>query len=907
MKNRVILPICLFAVLGVLSFPAFGAVLLSEGFDGMEKGMLPKGWECSVKTPEYYTNEKTYPSQPCLTLGTTEMTVDSRIFPVGATNVSFTSYTANNEGECNKFTVYGWDGSEWTEIGKVDGMAIKTHQTFSLPVANPEITRVRIEFIKTYNASLDDILVEGPFSVTFDRDDGYRLPEGTGDTITARADYDFATPETEFEYAWSGALEGSDAELVIPADLAPGTYEVTCTATVVGDEETSTSNTISFQVLAYHDITIVQGDHGFITADLERTVEGTLVKVTATPESTAYGLLWIVVNGENQPRGVTEFKMPDTDVTVTAVFKLYETGDLVITFDGNTSKNPAYASTEFESDGVTFRAVQCQGGDDGAVGYEGDKSMRLRHIGGGGVVTNGYFATADEMEYPAERIYFEFKAASASHANRKWALETSTDGAKWTRLAEVAAQEGWASCNVANGIPANSFYFRIISANSGTTARMALFDNIHIWYGTPTFRVKLSGVKPDERVVCDDDNPLVLTATGLDGTEPYEYDWSWTINGGEGGSAEGETCSFTETGAYEVEVTCTDDDGAVATASICFTLEKQYKVVCPAVQNNCAIVASTNKAFAGDTITIEAKPKLGYTLDGDITATCDGVPVELVGNSFIERSFVMPAGDVEIAGGFRLVRDAAALPFEHHGPWQATVDMLDGVTAKKIGTDYDDKNYDGEENGAAKLNDETSIYQIHFDVPPSELSYMIRGNSLGSCICTEFVVWESADGTNWTAVMNYPTESAEVLDQLNHSTTAETFPLSPDSRYVKFGYKDMSKGSGSIGVDAIVITKGEEEPPVVEDDVIVRTTSAGDVTFEDGVAKWTVGLEGDGEFRVEDIEVWATTNLPAADSWQPAPGATVQESDGKYVITLPSLEGTDHFISVGKPIFLKEE
>ena len=903
MKNRIFPTICLFAA---LAFPALGATLLYEGFDGMEKGKLPKGWECSVKTPDYYTNEKTYPTQPCLTLGETDMTVTSREFPPGATNVSFTSYTANNEGECNQFKVEGWAYGQWYLIYRWTDMPVKTHNVFSCPIDIPETTRVRIEFTKTYNASLDDILVEGPFSVTFDRKDDFRLPEGTAVAIKATANYDFATPDTEFDFVWSGDLEGTGAVLEIPEDLRPGTYQVTCTATVAGDEETSTADSLSFQVLKYHEITVAPSEHGTLTADAERAVEGTVVRVEAVPESEAYALLWLVVNGENQPRGVTEFKMPDADVVVSAVFKLKETGDLVITFDGNTSKNPAYAATGFVSDAVAFStqqcqvafaALQCQGGDDGSIGYEGDKAMRIRHTGGGGIVTNGFFATANELDYPIDRIYFEYKAASASHANRKWALETSPDGTKWTELATVSAQEGWAACNVADGIPGNSFFFRIISANSGTTARMAVFDNIHIWYGTPSFRVKLSGVKPDERVVCDDDNPLVLTATGLDGTEPYDYAWTWTVDGAEGGTSDSGTCSFSETGAYEVEVACTDGDGAVATAGIRFTLEKQYRVICPPATNSCAIAASTNKAFAGDTVTIEAKPKLGYTLDGNLAATCsNGEPVELIGNSFIEKTFTMPAGDVEISGAFREVRDVAPLTFEHHGPWQATVSMLDGVTARKIGTDYDDKNYDGEGNGAAKFGDETSIYQIRFDGTPGELSYMIRGNSLGACICTEFVVWESADGTIWSVVTNYPTESDEVRERLNHEKISETFALNPATRYVKFGYKDMSKGSGSIGVDAIVITKGEGGEPVKP------TITGGSLTFEDGNAKWDLTL--DPAVAVAGGDIWATTNLLTGE-WQPAEGASVEEADGNYLIMVPDAPES-LFISVGKPDFLQE-
>ncbi len=904
MKTRFLLPFCLFAILAV---PTWGATLLREGFDDMEKGKLPKGWECSVKTPDYYTNEKTYPTQPCLKLETAGMTISSRTFPTGATNVSFTTYTANDEGACNKFFVYGWADAQWSEIGReTNKLPVKTHHTLPFPIENEQITRIRIEFDKTYNASLDDILVEGPFSVTFDHEDEFRLSEGTGDAITATANYDFAMPDTKFTFAWSGDLEGSDAVLEIPDDLEPGTYQVTCTATVVGDEETTTANSITFRVLKYHEITIGPSEHGILAADAERAVEGTLVRVTAVSESDAYGLLWIVVNGENQPRGVTEFKMPDTNVVVTAVFTREETGNLVITFDGNTSKNPAYAAKEFESEAVAFStqqcqvafaALQCQGGDAGSIGYDGDKSMRVRHTGSAGIVTNGFFATAGELDAPIDRIYFEYKAASSSHVNRKWALETSTDGTTWTELATVAAQEEWAACKVTNGIPENSFYFRIISANSGTTARMAVFDNIHIWYGTPTFRVRLSGVKPDERVVCDDDNPLVLSAVGLDGTEPYEYAWTWTVDGGEGGTAEGDTCTFFETGAYEVEVTCTDDDGAVATAGIHFTLEKQYRVGCPAATNGCAIVTSTNKAFAGDTVTIEAKPGIGFTLDGDLTATCNGEPVELTGNSFIEKTFTMPAGDVEIFGAFREVRDVSPLPFKHHGPWLATVSMLDGVTARKIGTDYDDKYYDGRGDGAAKFGDETSFYQIHFDGTPGELSYMLRGNSLGSCICTVILVRESADGTNWNIVAEYETEPKEKADYLNSNTITNVANLKPDSRYVEFGYKDMSKGSGSIGVDAIIITKGETPEPVT----VKTAITEGGISFADGNAKLNVTLDPTATIQRSDI--WAAADLVGAD-WHAATNATVEESDGKYLITLPESEG--NFISVGKPAFLAQ-
>ncbi|MBR4189081.1 MAG: hypothetical protein IKQ55_03880 [Kiritimatiellae bacterium] len=167
----------------------------------------------------------------------------------------------------------------------------------------------------------------------------------------------------------------------------------------------------------------------------------------------------------------------------------------------------------------------------------------------------------------------------------------------------------------------------------------------------------------------------------------------------------------------------------------------------------------------------------------------------------------------------------APLPFEYHGPWLATVNMLDGVTVRKIGTDYDDKYYDGRGDGAAKFNDETSFYQIHFDDTPDELSYMLRGNSLGSCICTAILVRESADGANWNVVAEYETKPKDKADYLNSNTITNVANLKPDSRYVEFAYKDASKGFGSIGVDAIVITKAEGGEPVK------TTVTGGNLSF----------------------------------------------------------------------------
>lgn len=887
MKTRFFSAFCLVAA---MTIPAWGATLLYEGFDGMTKGHLPKGWESS-KSIDYYTNTTYSPVPPSVKFDK-EFSISSRPFSPGATNVSFLAYTANDSGHCNHFRISGWLDGAWTEIALVTNMDVKQFQTISVPVANPDITRVQIDFVnKSYNAAVDDIKVEGPFSLLCDHEDEFTLPQGTGDVLKVWADYDFATPEMEFEYAWSGALGGTGDELVIPDNLAPGTYEVTCTctATLDGSEEASTSGSISFRVLEYHAITVEACEHGTVTPGVESAVEGTTVLLEATPESAEYVLSWIAVNGEKLPPETLEFTMPDSNVVVTAFFKLDEEGDLIVTFDDNSTKNPAYASESFFarciSGGVVvsnqFNALLCYGGDKrGASGT--DLAMRVKHEGG----VKGFFATADELEHPIARISFDYKAYSSSstHVDKPWALETSTDGVHWTNLVTVKTKATWESCEVKEGIPVNSFWFRIISENTGSTGRMADFDNINIWWGEEAFRVKLTGVKPNAKVVCDSDNPLVLTAEGRAGEEDYEYAWSWTTEDGRSGTEEGETCTFPDTGIYDVSVTCTDASGATATAGVHFTLDTQYKVTVPAPVDGCYIVASTTKAFAGDPITVQDKPKYGYTLDGPLTATWNGGTEEIV-----DGVFTMPAGDVEIAGTFRKVKDVATLPFEYHGPWQSTTNFnVDGMLTAKLSADVKDANYDEQGNGAAKFGDQSSVIHISFDSAPDTLSYMIRGENLSECTCTVFIVQESEDGDDWTTSVKY--ESTEQVPP-NTNTLSETFALKPATRYVKFGYKDMSKGTGAIGLDAIVITKAEGGEPVKP------AITGGSLSFEDGNAKWNLAL--DPAVAIAGSDIWATTNLLTGE-WQPAEGASVEESGGNYLITVPEAPAT-LFISVGKP------
>ena len=915
MKTRFFLLTCLFAA---LAFPAWGTDLLFETFDGMTNGALPslsgKYWTYtnekgqSIKS-EYYAS-KTYSSNPpSVKLKEDKRILTSPEFPVGTTgvtNVSFVCYNSS-AGACNNaIQVDGLVGTNWVEIStlKEEGIVVGPHlYSFPIPAENDQMNRLRFHFANFGEATaLDDIRVEGPFRVTF------------------KPGYGFS------RHAFRILLA---AVLAIPANQTPGTYFVTCTVAVSGDEGTHTSNSIAFRVLAYHDITVEASEHGSVTASTNKAVEGTIVTLEQTPESEAYELSSISVNGEKLSRGTLEFEMPDTNATVTAVFKKKEEGDLIIPFDDSTSKTPSYASESFLSKCISegidvtneFIALRCQGGDK-VDGSDTNLSMRIQHAGGGGHITNGFFAVADALEHPIARIRFDYKAYSAASANvdKDWAVEASTVGgtnaANWTTLAALKTAEDWLECDVTNSFLEAATYFRIVSKNTKSASAAANFDNIHIWYGE-AYRVNIRGVRYGARVVCDTEHPLLLTAVGADGTEPYGYEW--TVNGTEAGS--GGICEFSDPGTYKVDVKCTDGRDSNAFASVEFTLEKQYTVACAATGKG-TIAASTNKAFAGDTVTIEAKPQAKSTLDAPLTAISGGATVPItVGETVMQEgdwtypyrmegmSFTMPTGDVVVAGTFRDVRTEAALPFEWHGPWKGTTNTIDGVTTKfdSKDTDYTDKtDYDREGNGAAKLGTLDSFYQIRFDSTPGELSYMFKGNSFTRCDCTVFRVLESADGTNWTEVASYAAEQdPDDPDKpdLTGGLYLVTNKLSSWCRYVKFGYKSKEDTDGKVGLDAIVITKGE-----ASESVTVKATLAGGISINEGTGSATLNVTVEPETELSAGDIWAADDLtaePGAEgSWTNVEGAVVQPTETGFDITVP--EGTGNFISVGKPDFLQE-
>ena len=209
---------------------------------------------------------------------------------------------------------------------------------------------------------------------------------------------------------------------------------------------------------------------------------------------------------------------------------------------------------------------------------------------------------------------------------------------------------------------------------------------------------------------------------------------------------------------------------------------------------NGTVAVDKTSAKEGETVTVTATPAAGCRLE---SITVNGTSL---GSG--ETTFEMPGEAVEVSASFAEVKDRATLPFiaegePYEGPWKGA--PVDGLTSQGLDTDYAD--------GAAKFDSEGDWMQIRFTGIPGQLVYGIKGYRLSADNPSTFLVQESADGTNWTALATW------VSGELGNTQTMATNDLASDTRCVRFFY--ATKGAGNVGISSVYITAGETESPSI--------------------------------------------------------------------------------------------
>ncbi len=471
--------------------------------------------------------------------------------PITKINFFYANYGSDTTG---KFKVQvSPDGAAWTDVGAAEYDPDSTTLTEATIDTIPE-NMTYVQFLMTTGASqrvsIDDIGLwfgAAIFGVTFDKTTGFVVPAGSSDAITATA----ANGVEPYTYEWSSSLVESSASSNVFTILATATNGAYWAQVVAIDNSAArVTNTINFSVVTPHAITIVTNDPSYgtvTTTPAAEAIEGTAVTVTATPAG-GYAVGSITVNGGAVPVVGNAFTMPASDATVTVTFIL------------DIATLPILESYTAATDWTTL-----PGWSGVSMGSYSDGDAQFND-------TNDSL-TVNFDSQPGELTFtLHGRSSTAGAAPMQFLVEESANGADWTQVASLG--DGSVTTSVTTNGPyslaAASRYVRWTLANK-YLFNVGLND-VSITSGGPAvFGVSLN--RTNGFTVNEGSSDTIL-ATAANGTPPYTYGWSSTLNGT---YFTADTNRFTilataPTGSYSATVTATDATSATVTNTVAFSV-----------------------------------------------------------------------------------------------------------------------------------------------------------------------------------------------------------------------------------------------------------------------------------------------------------------------------------------------
>ncbi len=409
-----------------------------------------------------------------------------------------------------------------------------------------------------------------PFSVALNRTNNFKVVEGVSDAITATA----ADGTEPYGYAWSSTLGATDYTAVenvftILATAPAGSYS----ATVVASDATakSVTNTVNFSIVSPFAITITPPVNGTVSTTPEtEALAGTTITITATAADGYRVASMSVVDGASNPVVVSgnSFVMPSSAVTVTVLFEVYVTPDILLNFETNTTlSSGAYAPGTSTVNSVNFTHENCLRGGLAGDTKNGLYAGRLRY----NTLTNGSFRNTFAFEQPISKINF-FYANYGTDNSVTFKLQVSENGTDWTDLGSVydPATNILVESVIDGGIPANSVYLQFITV-SGTDGQRVNIDDIGIYLGTPTPTLTYTGSTTGTV-----GQAMSLVFTLHDATASG---WEYTLRNADRSQVVTNGSSFTfnwtppSTGAFHLEMTALDPtNGVLATTEVSLTV-----------------------------------------------------------------------------------------------------------------------------------------------------------------------------------------------------------------------------------------------------------------------------------------------------------------------------------------------
>ena len=185
----------------------------------------------------------------------------------------------------------------------------------------------------------------------------------------------------------------------------------------------------------------------------------------------------------------------------------------------------------------------------------------------------------------------------------------------------------------------------------------------------------------------------------------------------------------------------------------------------------------------------------------------------------------------------------ASLPAVYTGPWELGTPPA-GWTFAGLGLDYL-PDFDGLNDGAAKLDGTGDHIAIHFDGSARDVSYWVKGLTFSG---GTFSVEQSSDGSAWTALATYTA--------LGTNATRQTNQPSAQARHLRFIY--TLKGTGNVGLDGIAIAELAFVPPEISAVAVAGGTAV--VAVAETVIGRTYALEYALDLAASPPVVWTASD-----------------------------------------------
>lgn len=687
--------------------------------------------------------------------------------------------------------------SIWTDIGAAHyapaGTNLAQATIDSIPAG-----MIHVQFMTTAGESqrvnIDEIGVffDPPgFAMEFDQPNGFAVEEGTGGSVTATA----ANGKPPYVYAWTSTLAVAHytaaANLFSILSTAPaGTYSATVVATDGASPAKSVTNTLAFSVVApppKYPIAITPPENGMVTTQpAGEATAGTAVSINAAA-ATGYQVESITVTAaDSSPVEVTGgiFTMPAQGVTVAVTFGALPEGVYSVTFEGEGETKTAYASGTLSLSAKSWDMTEALIGTDANDWKNGLRSARLRGYG------VSRMTLLEDLADGLGSVSFGYRRYGTD-AQVDWIVECSTNGgAGWipvgsafTAPAGDEVQPFSESMNVPGPVR-----LRIKRATEdGATANKRLnIDDLYITpYEPPDFAV---GFDQADGFCVEQGAGGVVTATAENGTVPYGYAWTSTLDAAFCSIDGNQFTILTSApaGAYSASVTATDSSEPVQTAthSLAFQISSRHPIDLTPPVNGSVDTDPSGSALAGETVTVLAVPAGGYAVDAVSVTGDDSTPVEVA-----DGTFTMPDQPVTVTVTFRVSNEPdILLDFEGSvlpTSYAAAVGEMAGYDWNLInvirGTLENDR-----KNGevSARIRHETATAGTLANAEPFEQAITrIRFwyANFGTDSTVTFKVQVSANGVDWSDVGEEAYSAAGI-----ELAEAEIAAIPPGMTFVRF-------------------------------------------------------------------------------------------------------------------------